>query len=372
MLHKSASTLKCIGLTYISPDGHDENLGLRKGVLHSRPSPDFCIPIIISKNVEYIVAKLRVDLGAIGETRPGRTRNINPTPMLDKELGKFLAGKLRHNTIKVSMSYPPHSRHLRELFASVNRLPLAVKVSVAHTIRVVITAVSITKARKPIFRIRSSTPSANTILTDMILILLTGMRCQSERVGVGLPDVDLSTTSAQVTDTSIAIAARGLPAFIVALYRQLSFQGRCLAHLSTKKLQITRTLRITVSCPIFCTRLINRIRSHATISLHRDKVQRAVDTTCDGGEVDVERKFIAAEVEHLILVGCFQKIQSGADVGTVGVFSYKVEFEGVAACADAVGLGVPGSFKGADFCALLVVRAGVGPLVPVVAVLKII
>lgn len=85
-----------------------------------------------------------------------------------------------------------------------------------------ITPVSITKTRKEIFRIRLSIHNANAILTDMILIILTSMGCQGEGACVRLPEIDLSAASAQVTNTSIAVAAGGFPFFVVSLRCQIN------------------------------------------------------------------------------------------------------------------------------------------------------
>lgn len=90
---------------------------------------------------------------------------------------------------------------------------------VTHAEGVVVATIGIAVAVEALFRVGTSTALANTVLTNMVLVVtkLTAVRGQCEGVTVGLPDVDLTTAGSELTDTSVLIAGRGLPTLKVTL-----------------------------------------------------------------------------------------------------------------------------------------------------------
>jgi hypothetical protein len=78
---------------------------------------------------------------------------------------------------------------------------------IAHAVRVIVATVGITVAGEAFLRIGTTTALANAILTNMVDVLanLATVRSQSKGVGIGLPDVDLTTASTELTDTSAVV-----------------------------------------------------------------------------------------------------------------------------------------------------------------------
>lgn len=95
-------------------------------------------------------------------------------------------------------------------------------------------------------------------------------------------------------------------------------QSDCNTDLAVDELQISWTLGITVSRSILGTGLVGRILLQATISIHRDEVQRTVQTAGQVRQIDVERELLAAgEFEHLICGVVLHQIGARSDVGGV-------------------------------------------------------
>lgn len=170
-----------------------------------------------------------------------------------------------------------------------------------------------------------------------------------------LPDVNFSTACTEWTNARVGVAGRGLPALDVGL--------------STDELEITGTLGVTVSSTVLGTSRVARVRGNTTVFLHSDEVQSRVETTLNGGQVDIEGELVAEEVEHLVLVLAIHEVEPRADVLAVLVLGDKAESEGVAACAGAVRLLVVGTLKCAALGALIGGCADAGPLVALVAAL---
>jgi hypothetical protein len=141
-----------------------------------------------------------------------------------------------------------------------------------------------------------------------------------------------------------------------------------LTYLAGDELEIASALRVTVSSTELGTGLVGGVACHATILLHGDKVQGAVEAASDAGQVHVEGELVVEKVEGLVLCGAVEQVRTRADVGAVLVLGDEVELQGVAAGADTVGARVVGTLEGALGGAVGVGRASAGPVVSVVAV----
>lgn len=67
-----------------------------------------------------------------------------------------------------------------------------------------------------------------------------------------------------------------------------------------------------------------------------DEVESAVQAAAELGNVDVKGELVAEEREHLVLVGAFHQVHTGADVCPGLAVGDKLEGEGIAAHGGAV------------------------------------
>lgn len=104
---------------------------------------------------------------------------------------------------------------------------------------------------------------------------------------VGLPDVHLGAAGAVATNAGVGIVGGGSPAFDVAL--------------AVDELQVTGTLGVTVARAVLGAGLVVLVLGHATVGVHGDKVESAVQTARQVGNVHIEGELLAQEVEHLVL-----------------------------------------------------------------------
>jgi hypothetical protein len=103
---------------------------------------------------------------------------------------------------------------IRELLGGIDLLALAVEVGLTQAVGVIIAAIGITIASKAILGVGATTVGG---CADVVGVILARMWCESEGMGVGLPDIDLSAASALVTNASVGVGGGGNPSFVVAL-----------------------------------------------------------------------------------------------------------------------------------------------------------
>lgn len=104
--------------------------------------------------------------------------------------------------------------YLRELLGGVDDLAGAVEVGVAHAVWVVVTAVGVAVTSEAVLGVGTAAVWSSA---DVEIVVLTSVGGQSEGVRVGLPDIDLSTAGTALSDTSVLITLRRLPALKVGL-----------------------------------------------------------------------------------------------------------------------------------------------------------
>lgn len=186
--------------TYIVPDGHDQNhRNLQSGVELVKTA-NLLEPVTVAKSNGSRLAKLRSDrAGVARDAVPLGGGYLDLLVVLHEELGKLVLLELGHDS---------------KLFAGVDRKALAVEVLVAHSVRVVVTAVSVTVAREPVVRVGAA---AARRFANVVLVVLARVRCESKCVCVGFPNVDLGTAAAVRTDAGVGVVARCLPAVDVGL-----------------------------------------------------------------------------------------------------------------------------------------------------------
>lgn len=171
-----------------------------------------------------------------------------------------------------------------------------------------------------------------------------------------LPDIDFGTAGTVRANTGVVVVGGWLPSLNVGL--------------ATDELQVTGALSVTVTGTVLGAGLVVGVAGLATVLLHGDEVKSGVETTVDGGQVDIEGELVALEVEGLVLVGTVHEVESGSDVGSVLVLGQELEGESIAAGGGTVGLAVFGTLDGALGGAVIGSAALRGPLVTVIAVLS--
>lgn len=139
-------------------------------------------------------------------------------------------------------------------------------------------------------------------------------------------------------------------------------------YATTEELEVTSTLRVAVACAVLSTSLVSRLRGDTAISGHRDEVKGGVDAASDSGQVDIEGKFVADKVERLIGLGVLHQVHTGTNVGTELVLGDEAEVKRIARGGDTICVGVVRTLSLANLSTLLVAGAGIGPLVSVIAV----
>ena len=96
-------------------------------------------------------------------------------------------------------------------------------------------------------------------------------------------------------------------------------------------------LGITVTSSVLGTSLVVGEAGLATVGVHLDEVERAVETAGELGHVDVEGELLVEEVEHLVpRVGGVHEVDTRADVLRVRAVGHEPERKLVAACGDTV------------------------------------
>lgn len=127
--------------------------------------------------------------------------------------------------------------------------------------------------------------------------------------------------------------------------------------------------RLTYTSAVLGTSLVGGIAAHATVLLHGNEVEGAVETALDRREINIEGELVVHESEHLVLGVAVHEVESGADVGAVVVLGDELEREGIAADGGAIGSAIVGTLEQTLGRAVGTAAASAGPLVAVVAVL---
>lgn len=86
-------------MTYVCPDGEDEDLRLRKSIRDGRPATDLSVAVIVVKHIEENVTELGVHGRASWEAVPCWRGNVNTCAILDEELGGTRGGELSDDAI---------------------------------------------------------------------------------------------------------------------------------------------------------------------------------------------------------------------------------------------------------------------------------
>lgn len=124
------------------------------------------------------------------------------------------------------------------------------------------------------------------------------MRSVSSGHLVSLPDIHLRAAGPEVAITRIHVS--GIPADIVSL--------------ACNEFEITRALCIAVPGAICGSSLVGWVFGHPAISVHGDKVKRAVESAVEVGNVYVEGKFHAFQLENLVRCIRIHEVCAGAEV----------------------------------------------------------
>ena len=124
-------------------------------------------------------------------------------------------------------------------------------------------------------------------------------------------------------------------------YRSISTHAvlaRCRStYLTIDELDVLRTLRITVSSTVCCSRLISSVLTQPTVLVHLDKVECAIKTTWQVRHVNVEGELSVLQVEQsVVLAGGIQKVHARADVAA----GLQTKGQGIACSLDPVGSAV--------------------------------
>ena len=189
---------------------------------------------------------------------------------------------------------------------------------------VVVAAVLVTDPVKPVVRL--VVPALHP-LTSVLALNIAGMVGVGAALRVRLPDVELEAAGPVVTHPSIHVVVAARPVLTVGL--------------SVDPLDVVRTLSVTVSGAVGRACRVPRV-VEASVLLHLNKVQRAVQTAGKLGHVNVERELLVLQFEHVIvLTGLVHEVGSGTNV--LGVLTLGHELQGhrarVVGC-DAVGITV--------------------------------
>ncbi len=116
-------------------------------------------------------------------------------------------------------------------------------------------------------------------------------------------------------------------------------------------------LRVAVTSSITSASLVCWEPGLATILVHLDKVDSAIETARKLGDVDIEGNLLVLHVEHLIVVGVFHEVDTGSNVLRLRLRN-ELESKSVPASSNTVGASVICAVEGAVGSTGSGVRAG--------------
>jgi hypothetical protein len=178
--------------TYVIPDRHDEDHGLRNSLVDGREASDLTEAVTVTENGELVLAVIRGDGARGGQAIVLGTGDLDLLAVLDEELGESILLKLGNNTVRWSVGFHEtistegtlKCLRLREFLAGVYSLSLAVEVRVTHAVWVIVAAVGVTVASKAIVGVGTA---AVLVFADVVCVVLATVRGEGERVGVRFP-----------------------------------------------------------------------------------------------------------------------------------------------------------------------------------------
>jgi hypothetical protein len=201
--------------TYVVPERHNKNHGSLERIAHTVPSTLLGKIIDVAKDLLLGGAEVR------GERASGVSSDLglrvgNDLAVLDVE-----TSNLRETAVAALVELGDNSNLLGGV--DVEAGSRTVEGLVTLTVGVEIATVSITSSAVTVVGV-----SSTTRVTSASVLSELGARVRSvgSGDGVGLPDVHLGAACAQVTNTTVDIALRGLPAIRVGLYCMLAFTPR--------------------------------------------------------------------------------------------------------------------------------------------------
>ena len=110
------------------------------------------------------------------------------------------------------------------------------------------------------------------------------------------------------------------------------------AYLAVDELDVVWALSVAVASSVLRTSLVRREAAGATVLVHLDEVERAVETTWERRHVDVEGELLVLELEQLVrAIVLIEEVNTGTDVRGVRAVSHEFQRELVAARRDTVG-----------------------------------
>jgi hypothetical protein len=88
-------------VTYIIPDGHDEDHGNPESRVELREAADLGKAVPVTKRFELVSAELGGDVATVSrQALKGRRRNVNLLAVLDEELGEFVLLEAGDDAVK--------------------------------------------------------------------------------------------------------------------------------------------------------------------------------------------------------------------------------------------------------------------------------
>ena len=109
-------------------------------------------------------------------------------------------------------------------------------------------------------------------------------------------------------------------------------------YLAVDELDVVRALGVAVSGTVLGASLVAGEAGLATVGVHLDKVERAVETAGEVRHVDVEGELLVLQVEHLVGgVILREEVDTRPDVLRVWTLGHELEAKCVSARGDTVG-----------------------------------
>lgn len=346
----------------VVPDGHDKDHGLGEGLAHLlQATLDVEVTDIAESSLLSIAERL-------GDRVARDTSNVglgvlNDLAVLDVEtldLAEIASGVL------------DELGDDGELGAGVDGLALTVEGGVAHAVRVEVATIGIAGTAIAVGGVGTA---AGVTLAHVLVDGGAGVGSEGGRDLVGLPDIHLRAASTVVTNTSVRVVGGGRPALNVTN--------------TVDVLEITGALSVAVTGTVLGTSLVGGVLGLATIKIHGDEVEGAVETAADAGHIDIEGELVAEELEAcrqsllairysgkggrssrtLVGIVAVHEVSTGTNVGRVLALGDELKAERVAAGLNTIGRRVLSAINAALGSAVGVGAADGGiPLVAVVAV----
>lgn len=254
----------------VVPDGHDEDHGLGKGLAHLLQATLLVEVIDITESRLLSIAE-RLGDGVASDASNLGLRVLNDLAVLDIE-----ALDLTEIASRVLEELGDDG----ELLGGIDGLALTVEGGVTHAVRVEVATIGIASTAIAVVGVGTT---ARVALAHVLVDGGAGVGSESGRDLVGLPDIHLRAASTVVTDTSVGIVGGGIPTLNVTN--------------TVDVLEITGALSVAVTGTVLGTSLVGGVLGLATIKIHGDEVESAVETAAGAGDIDIEGELVAEELE---------------------------------------------------------------------------